>query len=140
MEENSKTKCLNCSYVKIEVLRKLTETRTNQKIIAITETHLFLAQPYDAEIAKYFHNYNIHRAKDCYQLLLEGGCMLLTSPDIVTQPLLIFSNGNCELLHRLYTTKNNCSVSIKEVLDRMQQYLTQKEDKENVNNFDRRMG
>ena len=87
-----------------------------------------------------FHNYNIHRAKDCYQLLLEGGCMLLTSPDIVTQPLLIFSNGNCELLHRLCTTKNNCSVSIKEVLDRMQQYLTQKEDKENVNNFDGRMG
>ena len=37
------------------------EPRTNRAIIAITEAHLSSAQHYDAEIAKYFYNYNIHR-------------------------------------------------------------------------------
>ena len=37
---------------KKEILRKLTEPRTN-KIITITETHLSSAQHYDAEITKY---------------------------------------------------------------------------------------
>ena len=60
-----------------EILRKPTEPRTNRKIIAITKTNLFSAQHYNAAIAKYFHNYNTHRAgretkynpEDDYQLL-----------------------------------------------------------------------
>ena len=62
----------------------------------LIETHLSTAQHYDAEIAKYFHNYIIHRAdrdtkynsEDCYQLLSGGGCVLLSN----------FSYDNCELL------------------------------------------
>ena len=129
------------------------EPRTNKKIIAITKTLIFLVQYYNAEIAKYFHNYNIHRAdrdtkynpRDYYQLLSGGGCMLLTSPDIVTQPVLNFSNGNCKLLITEYTQLKTIIVTVYrlpvpnfalnkffEVLDRIQQYLTQKEDKESV--------
>ena len=82
------------------------EPRTNRAIIAITEAHLSSAQHYDAEIAKYFYNYNIHRVdrdtkynpKDDYQLLSGGRCILLTSPNIFTQPGSNFSNGNCKLL------------------------------------------
>ena len=47
----------------MEILRKLMESRTKRKIVPITEAHLSLAQHYDAEIAKYFHYYNVHRQR-----------------------------------------------------------------------------
>ena len=79
---------------------------TSKKIIAITETHLNSKQHFDAEIMKYFQNFNILRADrdteynihDEFQLQSHGGCLLLTSPDIITIPKLLFSNGNCELV------------------------------------------
>ena len=43
-------------------IKKLREPGTNRKITAINEAHLFLVQNYDAEIAKYCHKYNTHRA------------------------------------------------------------------------------
>ena len=91
---------------KTEILRKLMQTRNKRKIFAINETYLSLDQYYSEEIAKYIHNCNIHRAdrdakynsEDDYQLLPGGGCMLLTSPDIVAQLVLSFLNDNCEPL------------------------------------------
>ena len=61
---------------KSKILRKLTEPRTNRKIITIIKTHLSSAQHYDPEIAMYFHNYNMLRAgrdtEDDY-LPMSGG-------------------------------------------------------------------
>ena len=75
------------------------------RIIAVTETHLS-TQHFNAEINKYFPDYNVVRADrdtiyettDEYQLHSCGGCLLLTSPDIITLPQITFSNGNCELV------------------------------------------
>ena len=91
---------------KKEILRKLTEPRTN-KIITITETHLSSAQHYDVEITKYTFIITIYteqaerhkvQARGWPLILSGGGFMLMTSPDIVTQPALIFSNCYCKLL------------------------------------------
>ena len=84
-------------------------------------------------------------SEDDYQLLQEGGCMLLTSPDLVTYTVLNFSNGNCELFITGCTQLKTIVVTVyrppvpnlalnkfAEVLGRIQQYLTQKEDEENV--------
>ena len=78
-------------------------------------------------------------------LLSGGGCVLRTNPDIITQPILNFSNGNCELLITECTQLETIIVTVYrppvpnsalnkliEVLDIIQQKLTQKEDKENV--------
>ena len=61
---------------------------------------------YDAEIQKLFPNYNIARsdrditkdAEDPHKLKSRGGCMVLTSPDIIMKKELSSSNGNCEVL------------------------------------------
>ena len=83
-----------------------------------------------------------YNPEDDYQLLSGGGCMMY---DIVTQPVLNFSNGNCELLITegmqlkiivvtLYRSPvpNSALSKFAKVLDRVQQYLTQREDEENV--------
>ena len=71
--------------------------------------------------------------------------MLLTSLDIVTQPVLNSSDGNCKLLITESAQLKTIIVTVyrppvpnfalnkfAEVLVRIQQYLTQKEDNQNV--------
>ena len=92
---------------KNEFLKLVTSSQnsTSNRIIAVTETHLN-PQHFNAEITKYFTDYNVIKAdrdtnydmNDDYQLQSCGGCLLLTSQDIITIPKITFSNGNCELV------------------------------------------
>ena len=84
-----------------------TVTNTCPKIIVVTETHLNKKKLHDdAEVKLGFKDYNLHRADrdtefdldDEYQLSSHGGCLILTSPMLVSEKKLEFSNGNCELV------------------------------------------
>ena len=91
-------------------LRKRIATATNNNqhhIIALTETWLQKKQHYDAEVLDKLPNYRIFRSDrvtvqnpekdDPAALASRGGCAILTSPDIIAESALSFSNKNCEL-------------------------------------------
>ena len=131
---------------KNRTLNTVTTSQNSSKIIALTETHL-TPQHYNAEILKSFPNYNIIRTDrdteydldDEYQLLSHGGCLLLTSADIIVVPRVLFSNGNCELIIAespelakaviiIYRPpKQNFSLqTFSEILTKVRHYLNQK--------------
>ena len=77
------------------------------KVVVVTETHLNRKKLHDnAEVKLGFPQFNLHRCdrdtefdlSDEYQLSSHGGCMILTSPQLVSTKKLSFSNGNCEIL------------------------------------------
>ena len=71
--------------------------KSTSNIIAITET--WLTDTHDnSEILKTFKDYSINRSdRKPANTPPRGGCLLLTSPDIVAVPRKPFSNGYCEL-------------------------------------------
>ena len=82
-------------------------TNNNPKIVVMTETHLNKKKLHDnAEVKLGFPEFNLHRCDrdteydidDEYQLSSHGGCLVLTSPSVVSTKKMSFSNGNCELL------------------------------------------
>ena len=130
-----------CKFVDLATSSESSQSR----IIALTESHLSSSKQFDAEILKQFKNYNIIRAdrdtefdqNDEFQLLSRGGCLLMTSPEIITIPKTTFSNGNCELIIAecpemetsviiLYRPpKPNFSLpKFKEIIDKIRKYLT----------------
>ena len=107
----------------------------------MTETWTKTLGHHDSEILNSFPDYSIIRS-DCDtesedHLASRGGCLLLTSPDIIITPILTFSNGYCEILiaelpelHKaiivLYNPpKPNFSLDkFREVLNKIETYLT----------------
>ena len=86
-----------------EFLNLTVESTTLTKIVAITESHLRKNQHLDSEILKYFPEYSFTRTDkdteydidDEDQLLSHGGCMLLTSPNIIVTDKVSFSKAHC---------------------------------------------
>ena len=90
---------------KSQFLKLTTGLTSPHNILAITETWTQELKHYDAEILKQFPGYSLQRADrkdydkaDPNALQSRGGCLLLASPGITIQPIVKFSNGNCELL------------------------------------------
>ena len=70
----------------------------SQHIIAITETFL-TKEVEDAEVLRHFPLYTILRGdrdREIGRKTKQGGCLLLTSPDIPSIKIAEFSNGVCE--------------------------------------------
>ena len=75
------------------------------KICLMTETHLHAKTHLNSEITKFAHDYHLTRAdrnreydlNDQDQLASHGGSMILTSPELITERKIEYSNGNCEL-------------------------------------------
>ena len=117
---------------------------SNSNIIAITESWLTSGHQ-DAEILDTFENFQLTRAdrnteskvNEPDQLKSRGGCLLLTSPDIIHIPILSFTNGNCEmsitelpqlklLIMVVYNPPppNFSLVKFKDVLNKIRQHLS----------------
>ena len=79
---------------------------SSQHIIALTET--FLTEDVEeAEILKYFPSYTLNRGDRDTQVgrkHKQGGCLLLTSPQIPSIKIDNFSNGTCEALTTTHPT------------------------------------
>ena len=105
---NKKNKC---SFIK-----EVTSSKSQSKIIAITET--WGKKHFDAEYLKAFKGYNITKtdrntsnaAEDKECLSKNGGVLLLTTNDIPQKPVLKFSNGNCELVIAELPTINTAAM------------------------------
>lgn len=109
---------------KCEYMKQMVESDNKSKLIALTETHLN-DRIYNAEIDSVFPNFSVTRcdrdtafdptdnntnevndndsdsesdASIGRTLRTGGGCLLLASPDLAVDPVLCFSNGNCELI------------------------------------------
>ena len=81
-------------------------TINNHHITALTETWLRKKQHYDGEITDILPNHRIFRADrnttgdptNPANLTSGGGCALITSPGVIAEKKISFSNSNCELL------------------------------------------
>jgi len=81
-------------------------TNNNHHITALTETWLRKKQHYDGEIIDILPNHRIFRADrnisgdptNPANLTSGGGCALITSPGVIAEKKIAFSNSNCELL------------------------------------------
>ena len=79
---------------------------TSQHIIALTETFL-TKDVEDAEVLNYFPSYTLNRGDrdtEAGRKHKQGGCLLLTSPEIPSIKTENFSNGVCEALTTTHPT------------------------------------
>ena len=79
---------------------------SKSNIVAITETWLSDKHD-DSEILKTFKDYSINRSdRNPANTPPRGGCLILSSPDIVAVPNKTFSNGHCELVITDFPSEN----------------------------------
>ena len=98
----SKSKGNKCNLLKGLV----NSDKSKHHIIALTETWLIKNNHRDGEILTNLPNYRLFRAdrntrldpQDPANLSSRGGCAIITSPEIIAEKKLEYSNGNCELL------------------------------------------
>ena len=130
---------------KSKFISDLTTNINSQHMIAITETFLTDAH-LDAEILKSFPEYNINRADRDLTVgrkHKQGGCLLLTSPNILSNKVKSFSNGACEVLiteHSLielsvitlYRPPDTTTTEFEVILHIIDQYLSNHKSANNI--------